>query len=301
MAKAKQVIVKARSIEVDKHGRGHGQGRGAVDIIIPYHGEYGLAMKLIASILNKTTDHPYLITLVDDGSASSGLQKILDNPLQLKDMGIGGIRQLTAISKGKEVPFIRCIRNDSQLGFAASLNVGIKETSGPLVCLMHSDCEIVEKKWLINLVTSLDKLKRRQVKMVSATSDNPGENYNRRLRSSPQVTIGDASLSRREDVILNENVFDKNYLPLYCALANRELFNRVGLFKEYPYHWYSDLEFACRMRKRGYMQGISVNSWVRHIGGGTVNSLCEKNPEIREIMEGNRLRCIADIKNLSSN
>lgn len=42
-------------------------------------------------------------------------------------------------------PFIKLIRNDSNLGFAKATNIGIKEATGKYVCLINSDVVIPER------------------------------------------------------------------------------------------------------------------------------------------------------------
>jgi GT2 family glycosyltransferase len=190
---------------------------------------------------------------------------------------------------------MKCIRSRKQRGFGASLNVGLINTERPIVVFLHSDCEIKDRKWLINLIKSLDNLKGDGVKMVSAKSNNPGANYPQSLKSTKKPIS-------EHDIILDKDVLEEyDYIPLYCAICNRELFNHVGGgFREYPFAWYEDLEFACRMRTADFMQGVSGNAWVWHEGNGTIKGLCDKLPKVKKIMEDNRNKCISHIKLLSA-
>jgi len=190
----------------------------------------------------------------------------------------------------KEVPMVRSIRLENKKGFGAAINAGISNTKNPLVLIMHSDCEIKSRLWLIQLVDSLTNMKRLNVKMVSSKFDNPGDGY-------PSVL----EKGYGGDMMLKGDVLkDSAYIPLACAIMNRELFSHVGPFKEYPYTWYEDLEFAYRLGSFGFKQGVSGKSWVSHDGSATVKGLWKKDSKIKDIMEANREKCIADIKNLKN-
>jgi len=281
-------IVKARKMASDKYV--NIGATPAVDIIIPFHGECSKVNRLVKSILQYTADYPYLITLVDDASPNKNFSKTINDPRLLHQ----SCRAPTAISRGEEVPFVKCIRNKEQKGFGASLNAGLINTERPIVVFMHSDCEVKDRKWLINLVRSLDGMKKDGVKMVSAKCNNPGASYPKELLSMKKPVAD-------KDIVLDGDVLDdSHYIPFYCTICNRQLFNYVGGgFREYPYAWYEDLEFACRMRMSDFMQGISGNSWVWHEGNGTIKKLCAKMPKVKEIMESNRKQCIAHIKAMS--
>jgi GT2 family glycosyltransferase len=263
MAKKKEpLIVKGRTAKPNRSF-----SRWPVDIIIPFHGQYDKVTKLIESIMTFTL-HPHIITLVDDCSPNEDY-----------------------LSKHLKKAPVRTIRTEEQSGFGGCLNLGYQNSEAPWVVFMHSDVAIENAHWLGNLGQSLQNLKKVGVKMVSAKTDNPGD------RSFLKAKKGEETDKR--DTLLEGDVLE-SYLPFYCVMFHRELISRIGPLKEYPYAWYEDLEFACRMQKYGFHQGISGTSWVHHEGGATIEDLCKRKPEIKEIMENNRDLCIADIKMLNN-
>jgi len=171
-------------------------------------------------------------------------------------------------------------------GFGASLNEGLRVTDKPLVVFMHSDCEIKDRKWLVNLVNSYNNLKGHGAKLVSA-----------RLKGHLDRDFLEFTGVERDVMLSGDILEDSAYAPLVCCIAHRELFQRIGGIKEYPYHHYEDLEFACRMRRAGFQQGISGSAWVNHFGGMTLNEVC-KSTKVRDVVESTRDRCIADIRAL---
>jgi GT2 family glycosyltransferase len=122
--------------------------------------------------------------------------------------------------------------------------------------------------------------------MVSARTNNPGIKGDKRLKGTKSNPI--------KDIVLEDT-----YLPLYCSLCHRELFDRIGGFvKPYPYGWHEDEELAFRMRHHGFRQAICGKSWVHHEGAATVNELLRNNPELIDVMESNKEKCLSDISSL---
>lgn len=229
-----------------------------VDIIVPFHGEYNHVHRLIESILRHTWTNIYKIVLVDDCSPN-------------KDF-------LTTM---KDVRTIQTVRLDQQSGFGAAVNAGLRASENNYVCVLHSDCEVTYPGWLSTMGETLLKLKQSGVKLVVARSDNP---------MCDMAGLRSLKNEHREDIVADQP------LPLYCALAHRELYRRVGMLKEYPFAWYEDEFLFWKMKQLGFKQAVSGRSWIHHKGQVTIDSLWAKRPEIKQIMESNREQCLADIK-----
>lgn len=237
--------------------------RSPVDILIPFHGQHDHVAKLVESILLITKSNPYQICLIDDCSP---------NEKFIVDMF--------------DVPQVITVRNEEQLGFAGAVEAGFEATEQPWVCIMHSDVVVKDPNWLVELGRSLQRWKEsgEPVKMVSAKSNRPGSNG---LLKSPPKAIS-------EDRVLGA---DDGFLPFYCTMCHRDLFHHIdGFLKRYPYAWYEDQEIAYRMRAYGFLQGVCGKSWVQHYEGKTINTLLAQKPELKEIMDENRTRCIRDMK-----
>lgn len=183
---------------------------------------------------------------------------------------------------------LKTARNEEQLGFAGAAKVGYELGESPYVCFLNSDCLIEDTAWLRNMGESLLALKSQNVRMVSATMNNP-------VGGDP-AQKGERFNYGYEDVI----IADDSFLSLSCFMCHRELFNKIGGFlKEYKYGYYEDEEIAARMKKFGYKQAVAKKSYVHHEGQKTIKSVQRANPEIRTIMEEeNRTRCIEDMKKL---
>jgi GT2 family glycosyltransferase len=238
--------------------------RVPVDIIIPFHGHYESVAKCIVNIQEFTPNQKYNIYLVDDCSPNSSF-----------------IGDVTA---NKKKTF--GIRLDQQRGFGAAVNAGIVAGNNPNIVVMHSDAHPNNINWLGSLQRSLAQARNQGIKLVSSRVNNPGT-----TNDYPQELIND-------DKAEAEFVEATKPLPLICAMFHRELINRVGLLKEYPYGWYEDTEFYYRMKLHGYKQGIAMKSVVHHDGGKTISSMINDKPSIKKVMESNAQLCRNDISKL---
>jgi GT2 family glycosyltransferase len=227
----------------------------SVEIIIPFHNEQAKVINLINDIFNTVQKNKYVITLVDDGSINKSFVEQLQK---------------------KKVEGLRFLRNDKCKGFGASVNNALKNPFRediPFVAILHSDVRLQDQNWLFNLGQSLYVMKENDVKMVSSMTDNP--------------TVDFASLKAKKGEMREDSILTDGFLPMYCVLANRELFKRVGFLHECPYAGVETEEFAIRMAKNGYKQGVCGKSWVHHEGSGTLRQL-NKNKKAQEILRNVR-------------
>ncbi len=249
--------------------------RSPVDIIIPFHDHHDQVAKLVYSILISVKSNPYQITLIDDGSKNKFFSEDFKDFDRNRPMGTD--------------PIVKVIRSEQRLGFGGALNLGFKNTKQPYVMIMHSDCLVENPNWMVSMGESLLALKEFNVRMVAAKSQNPGP-------GTAKLKAEKGEFVTTNDMILN----DDEFLPLYCVMAHRELFNRIGGFvKAYPYLGYEDEELAYRMKRHGYKQAVCSKAWINHTGGMTINSLIKENPEVIGVINENRNLCIEDMKKIT--
>ncbi len=235
-----------------------------VDIIIPFHGEYDKVSRLMESIFNTVRTNRYQIILVDDAS-----------------------RNKTFISSFKKVPGVKAIQHKTQKGFGACVNAALADTRRPQphVLVVQSDVVVQGTSWLFNLGNSLLQLRDKGVKMVSPMTDNPMDGH---------PLLKSLNHDFKADAVLTEG-----FLPMHCVMCHRELFKRVGGLKEYGYAGGEAAEFAARMGKHGYKQGVCGNSWVHHEGRGTLR-LFDRDEKAQEVLRKAREEAEADIKALKN-
>jgi len=249
-----------------------------VDVVIPFYGQYEKVASLVTSLIHHTMTPHFRICLVDDASPNQDFIQY----------GFG------------QIPNLLEVRNDEQIGFGACIQKGIealdkvRRKNQPIfkwVVIMHSDCLIKEPRWLLNLGQSMMKLKDQGIKMVAPLTNNPTVD-NFKMKSSASL-IPDEETDFA-DIVLDE---EDEYLPLYCAMCHRELFNRIGHIKHYPFAGYENAEFAKRMRAYGFSQAISVKSFIYHEGDCTMKYMRRKRPDTTEqITKGNKILYLKDIQ-----
>lgn len=246
-----------------------------VDIIIPYHGQYDRVMRLLDSIFKFTRSNHYRVTVVDDASPNESFAKTMCVNAQ-KHADLSGQSNV-----------FKAVRLVKQEGFAGAIKAGWESTNLPYVCFVNSDCLVQDINWIRSMGETLLRLKSKGVRMVSARSNNPVNGSEKQKGERGKVL---------DDVILEQG----DYLSMFCFMCHRDLFNHCGGFiKDYPYGWYEDEEFAYRMRKFGFRQAVSGNSYIHHDGECTIKSIQRNNPKIQDIMENiNRRRCVEDIQKL---
>ena len=246
----------------------------AVDVVIPFHGQYEKVTRLVESIYRCTRSNFFQLCLVDDCSPN-------------EDYLINVAGNIAKTSDSRRIPNnLHPIRMPEQVGFAGALKMGFERTGSPFVCFMNSDCFVEDGGWLRSLGEALLGMREQDVRMVSSMTNNP-------------VGGDPAQKGTRSDLSHDHvSLEGDSHLSMYCVLCHRQLFARCGGFlKEYPFGGYEDEEFAWRMRRHGFKQAVCRNSWIYHEGGATIKSVCQKDPSIRSIMEkDNRERCIADLK-----
>ena len=246
----------------------------AVDIIIPFHGQYEKLTTLMQSIFRLTRSNYYKICIVDDASPNAHFVNTIKK---------NAVKNATR-RKGENI--VQTIRLEKQVGFAAALKAGFDATSSPYVCFINSDCKIEDVNWLRAMGECLLESRQQNVMMVSPMTNNAVGGH--------PAQEADKTYRNEEPEILGEG----EYLSLYCFMCHRDLFKYCGGFlKEYPYGYYEDVEIVARLQKHGYKQAVCRMSWVHHEGQATLKAVWAVDPKVKSIMEvSNRKRCIEDMK-----
>jgi O-antigen biosynthesis protein len=237
--------------------------RSAVDIIIPFYGQYDRVAKLVESIWITTRSNPYNICLVDDASHNADF-----------------------INNFKDQPQVTVIRAEKRLGFGGALKLGYEATSLPWVLFLNSDCEVQEPGWMVEMGRSLISLKDKGVRMVSAKTNNS--------------VGGDKRQEGGKRNPCPDSILEDGFLSLYCTMCHRQLFQHIGGFiKNYPLGGFEDQELAFRLKSFGFKQAVCGRSWIFHEGYATIDAVCKEDSKNLEIMENNRLLCSKDILAIS--
>ena len=214
-----------------------------VSVIIPVRNEARLTEACLNSIARNTTQ-PFELILVDDAS-NQETARYLDS-----------------------LDGVTVIRNDEQLGFAASVNRGIIAARGGHILLLNNDT-LVTPGWLDHLVAhTLDS----HVGIVGAVSNHAAEPQlysDLDYQDTPGLDRAATRLAR-EMVGARMAVFKVTGL---CVLIRREVIQSIGGFDErFGLGYCEDDDFCVRAKLAGFHIAIARDVFIHHYGSRTMDA-----------------------------
>ena len=165
------------------------------------------------------------------------------------------------------------ISNNDNLGFAASVNRGIKEAKGELVFLLNNDA-FLSDGCLEKIVKAYEEISAQrnvfsvQCKMISDKDrnliDNAGDFYN---------ILGWARVRGKDDSATMYN--ERKDIFSACAgaaLYRKDILEELGGFDENHFAYLEDVDLGYRARLNGYVNVFAPEAVVYHVGSATSGS-----------------------------
>jgi FkbM family methyltransferase len=215
-------------------------GSGLTSIVIPVHNQLDFTRQCLESIRAHTPE-AHEVIVVDNGS-SDGTAEYL-----------------------RSLPGVKVVQNDTNRGFPAAVNQGIREAVGRQVLLLNNDC-VVTPGWLGRLLAALHR---------EPTIGLAGPCTNR-ISGEQQVparyeTIEQLEAFTREWGRANDRrLVDTDRLVGFCLLIRRAAIEKIGLFDEqFGVGCFEDDDFCRRALQAGFRAVIAVDSFVHHYGSQT--------------------------------
>lgn len=219
--------------------------RNAADIIIPVHNQYHFTRNLLEGIY-RHTGFPFHIFVIDNASTDEtvDLDKIYTRNITI-------------------------VRNHDNRGWCGGINQGVQLGRNPYIVLMNNDVE-VSSGWLENLISFLDTHPR--IGAVGPLNSNPRDwQCVDRVREKivPQIPY-----FLTEDVHERNRILDYHFhragiliegmLAFFCTALKRRTIEAVGLLDEEFIGGGDDDDYCRRLRKAGYVLGLSLDTYVIH-------------------------------------
>jgi GT2 family glycosyltransferase len=214
----------------------------AVDIIIPVCNQYTRTRNLLEGIY-RHTDVPFHIYVIDNASTDDtiDLHKIFTHNITV-------------------------IRNHENRGWNGSVNQALELSSNPFVAFVDNSVEI-SHCWLENMVAFLDTHPR--IGAVGPLSSNPVDHQyvdTIREKIAPQIPKFLTQDMHERNRILDfhfhgAGILIEGSLGLFCMALKRRTVNEVGLLDESSAEKCDD-DYCRRLRKAGYVLGLSLNTYV---------------------------------------
>jgi GT2 family glycosyltransferase len=165
--------------------------------------------------------------------------------------------------KPYQYPGTKTIYPDVAFGYNRYLNIGIKATNNPFVCLCNNDL-VFHQDWATELLKAF-----RQYPVLS--SANPySQNFDYDIR-----------IKEGANVIRRDKTMDMNgVLTGWCIFAKRSIFKKIGLFDEQFTFWYADNDYDQTLRKHGLKHALVKSSLVTHLFCQSHDLLLDKLEEL---------------------
>ncbi len=242
----------------------------AADIIIPVFNQYSYTRNLLESIY-RYTDEAFHLYIIDNASTDEtvDLDKIYT-------------RNITVV------------RNRENRGWCAGVNQGIGLGQNPYVVFMNNDVE-VSKGWLGNLIAFLDTHPRIGAVGPLDSSPNDWQCVDRvRETSVPQIPhFLTEDLHERNRILKyhfnRAGILIEGMLAFFCVALKRRTVNAVGPLDENFIGGGDDDDYCRRLRKAGYVLGLSLDTYVLHHSGSTAKTVFE-TAEHKEMRKKNLAR-----------
>ena len=140
-------------------------------------------------------------------------------------------------------PDVKLLRNDTNLGFARTVNKGIVAAGGDIICLLNNDIRLPNIQWLKLMIASLQEFD-----ITSPAGGRFDSNYN--------YLPGEAK-TRKEEFA---------FLVGWCLVMRRDVVNKIGLISEsFGRGFWEDVEYSYRAKKAGLKLGITEGTQIKHL------------------------------------
>jgi GT2 family glycosyltransferase len=243
---------------------------GPTDIIVPVFNQVGYTRALLDGIY-RWTDTPFHIYLIDNGSTDETCR-------------IGSHYDSN----------ITVVHNEENRGWCCGVNQGIAMGRSPNVALLNNDVEVSEG-WLANLLSFLHAHPR--IGAVGPLNSNPNDWQcvdRVRARIVPQIPKFPNGDLHDRNRILRENfhrrgILIEGMLAFFCVVLKRSVVNAVGLLDEAFVGGGDDDDYCRRLRKSGYVLGLSLDTYVLHHSSATHRSLFDSK-RLKELRSKNLAR-----------
>ncbi|MBI3306177.1 MAG: glycosyltransferase [Candidatus Omnitrophica bacterium] len=212
-----------------------------IDIIIPTFEAYEHVVPCVTSVLNHMAGMNYRLILINDASRDERIDSFY---LSLS---------------GENILYLK---NENNLGFVKSCNLGMKQSEFNDVLLLNTDT-LVTKDWLLNL-------QRAVYARENIGGAIPLSNY-ASVYSVPELShLDSAGIQKAGEILSAYQEKEIHEIPTavgFCFYIKREVIRKIGFFDEIFGRGYGEEnDFCMKAREAGYRFTLAANSFVYHHG-----------------------------------
>ncbi len=182
-------------------------------------------------------------------------------------------------------PHVTFIQNESNIGFPAAVNQGLKLFNGDYVLLLNPDTKIPQDFFekAVDCLKSDSRIGVMGPKFVDPDGTPQGSVYRETsiVRTVQEFWFGKKGLT--EKYIPNT----EHRVPAVidcvmgaCMFMPKKVVEKVGLFTNQVFIFYEDLDYCRRIRKHGYKVVFNPDIVIKHEHGGST----KQNPLANELL-----------------
>lgn len=209
-----------------------------VSVVIPNYNGQEVIQNCLASVFDCGYENLQVI-IVDDSSSDDS------------------VKIVTKFSQ------VKIIRNDRNLGFARTVNTGIRAAEGTIIAILNMDT-VVRKNWLAGLVEALNSDNR--IGLVGSKILDPDGTTIQHAGGRISVNGISSHIGRGEpDCGQYDLLKDADYVCGASMAFRKDVITKVGLLYEgFSPLYYEDTDLAFRMKRYGYRVVCAPNSVIEH-------------------------------------
>ena len=219
-----------------------------ISIIIPNKDALKMLVTCIDSIVQRSTYENYEILIMENNSETKEIFEYYD-----------------LISK---LDFVRVIKYEDKFNYSRINNVAVKHAKGDYLLFLNNDIEILEPKWMEEL---LMYAQREDVGAVGAKlfyANNTVQHNGIITGVGPDgIAIHSHAGESRFEVGYMGRLYyaqDVNAVTAACMMVSKEIFNEVEGFDEDLAVAYNDVDLCLKIRKAGYLNVINPFAYAYH-------------------------------------
>lgn len=225
----------------------------SVDAVVPIYKDVDVTRRCIESVLNNRSESLANLIIIDDASPDDDVVHYCDELAQ----------------QGK----VTLLRNEKNLGFVASVNLGMNLNSDNDVVLLNSDTE-VSGNWLERLKVAA--YAEDKIATVTPFSNNATICSYPLFLQSNELPAG-WSLAAVDDLFAKTNKGQYCQIPTavgFCMYIRRDSIDNIGLFDEKSFGrgYGEENDFSMRAKEIGWKNILCADVFVYHQGGVSFGS-----------------------------